>query len=213
VSLTVKICGLTNPGDARAAVEAGADFLGFVFDPASPRCVGNTAGSWIRLVEGAPTVGVFRNQDPDLVRQMREDAGLDLVQLHGHESPELCAELGGRERVIKAIPVSETVDWGLVAAHAQTARLLFDTGSPSGGGSGRTFDWGLLAGAPHGLAFWLAGGLTPENVARAIGMVRPAGVDVASGVEMAVGRKDAGKMGAFVAAVRGMTQGLKGTSV
>jgi phosphoribosylanthranilate isomerase len=210
VSLTVKICGLTNPGDARAAVEAGADFLGFVFDPESPRCVGLTAAEWIRTVDGAPTVGVFRDQDPSLVRRLQEDAGLDLVQLHGHENPELCAELGGPGKVIKAIPVTGTVDWGLVTAYAQVARVLFDAGSRRGGGSGRTFDWRLLAGAPHGLAFWLAGGLTPDNVAGAIGTVRPVGVDVASGVEAAVGRKDAGKMGAFVAAVRGATEGYEG---
>jgi phosphoribosylanthranilate isomerase len=213
VSVTVKICGLTNPGDASAAVEAGADFLGFVFDPASPRCVGLTAGSWIRPIEGAPTVGVFRDQDPDVVRKVRGDAGLRLVQLHGHESPELCVELGGSERVIKAIPVTETIDWGLVAAYAQVARVLFDTGSPRGGGTGRTFDWNLLAAARRDLVFWLAGGLTPENVALAIGTAWPHGVDVASGVELAVGRKDAGKMGAFVAAVRGMAQRPKGASV
>jgi len=212
MSVTVKICGLTNPGDARAAVEAGADYLGFVFHPASPRYVGLTAGSWIRLVEGSPTVGVFRDQDPDLVGQVREEAGLDLVQLHGRETPELCAELGGRGRVIKAIPVNETVDWGLVTAFGQAAHVLFDTASPGGGGTGRAFDWRLLAGAPSGVVFWVAGGLTPDNVALAVRTAQPAGVDVASGVEAAVGRKDAGKMRAFVAAVRGSTgrhEGLK----
>jgi phosphoribosylanthranilate isomerase len=205
VNVTVKICGLTNPDDARAAVDVGADFLGFLFSPASPRYLGGAAAAWIRLLEGAQKVGVFRDQDPALIRRVREDAGLDLVQLHGHETPELCAELGGREEVIKAIPVDERTDWGLVAAYGQVARVLFDTGSPSGGGTGRPFDWRLLAGAPPGLAFWLAGGLTPENVARALSEVRPAGVDVATGVEVAVGRKDLGKMRAFIAAVRGST--------
>jgi phosphoribosylanthranilate isomerase len=203
MSVTVKICGLTNPGDARAAVEAGADYLGFVFHAASPRYVGLTAGGWIGMVEGSRTVGVFRDQDPDLVRRVREEAGLDLVQLHGRETPELCADLGGRARVIKAIPVAETVDWGLVATFGQVARVLFDTGSPTGGGTGRPFDWKLLAGAPSGIGFWLAGGLTPKNVGQALAKVRPAGVDVATGVEAAVGRKDAGKMRAFIAAVRG----------
>jgi len=203
VIVTVKICGLTNPGDARAAVEAGADFLGFVFYPDSRRCVGLTAGAWVRLVDGAPKVGVFRDQGPDLILRVREEAGLDLVQLHGGETPDLCAELGGRGKVIKAIAVGETVDWGLVAAYGQVARVLFDTGSPVGGGSGRLFDWGLLARVPPNLEFWLAGGLTPENVARALVEVRPAGVDVATGVEAAIGRKDAGKIQAFIAAVRG----------
>lgn len=203
MTVTVKICGLTNPDDARAAVDVGADFLGFLFSPASPRYVGSAAAAWIRLVEGAHKVGVFRDQDPGLIRRVREDAGLDLVQLHGQETPELCAELGGWGKVIKAIPVDEGTDWGLVAAYGHVARVLFDTGSPTGGGTGRPFDWGLLAGVPPGLAFWLAGGLTPENVARALAEVRPAGVDVATGVEAAVGRKDLGKMRAFIAAVRG----------
>lgn len=205
MNVTIKVCGLTNADDARAAVDAGADFLGFLFSPVSPRCVGGAAAAWIRLIGGAKKVGVFRDQDPGLIRRVREDAGLDLVQLHGHETPERCAELGGREKVIKAIPADERPDWGLVAAYGQVARVLFDTGSPSGGGTGRPFDWRLLAGAPPGLAFWLAGGLTPENVARALAEVRPAGVDVATGVEAAVGRKDLGKMRAFIAAVRGST--------
>ena len=207
--VTVKICGLTSLDDARAAVAAGADFLGFVFSPVSPRYMGSSAGAWIRLVEGAPKVGVFRDQDPGLIRGVQDDAGLDLIQLHGRETPYLCAELGGRERVIKAVPVDEATDWGLVAAYGQVARVLFDTRSPAGGGTGRPFDWGLLAGAPPALEFWLAGDLTPENVARALVEVMPAGVDVATGVEAAVGRKDAGKMRAFIAAVRGSGEGLK----
>ncbi|OFV80859.1 MAG: hypothetical protein A2Y78_08785 [Acidobacteria bacterium RBG_13_68_16] len=213
MSVTVKICGLTNPDDARAAVEAGADYLGFVFHPASPRYVGLTAGSWIRMVEGSPTVGVFRDQDQDLVRRVREEAGLDFVQLHGRETPELCAELGGRARVIKAIPVTGSMDWGLVAAFGQVSQVLFDTGSPGGGGTGRAFEWKLLAGAPSGLGFWVAGGLTPDNVALAMRTARPAGVDVASGVEAALGHKDAGKMRAFIAAVRGMAQAREGTKI
>ena len=209
--VTVKICGLTNPDDARAAVEAGADYLGFVFHPASPRYVGTAGARWIRLVEGVPTVGVFRDQDPDLVRRVQEEADLGFIQLHGNETPELCAELGGRARVIKAIPVTASVDWGVVAAFGQVARVLFDTDSPSGGGTGRTFDWTLLTGAPSGTGFWLAGGLTPDNVATAVRTARPAGVDVASGVEAALGRKDAGKMRAFIAAARGVAR-ARGTN-
>lgn len=204
--VTVKICGLTEPGDAFVAVEAGADYLGFVFHPASPRYVGLTAGGWIRLVEGAPTVGVFRDQDPDLVRRVREEADLDFVQLHGSETPELCAELGGRARVIKAIPVTGSVDWGLVATFGQVAQVLFDTASPGGGGTGRAFDWNLLAAAPSGMGFWVAGGLRPDNVALAVRTARPTGVDVANGVEATLGHKDAGKIRAFISAVRGLAQ-------
>lgn len=199
--VTVKICGLTGPADARAAVAAGADFVGFVFDPASRRCVGPSP-AWIRGVEGARKVGVFRNLGVEAVARAREEANLDLVQLHGDEPPEACAALGGPARVIKAVAVSGAVDWTGVERYARVARILFDTASASGGGTGRTFDWDVLAGAPADLAFWLAGGLDPENIAEAVERARPAGVDVASGVEAAAGGKDAARMRAFVAAVR-----------
>jgi phosphoribosylanthranilate isomerase len=201
VRVTVKICGLTSAGDARAAVAAGADFIGFVFDPASRRCVGVAPG-WIGEIGGAVKVGVFRDHTVESVARTREEAGLDLVQLHGGEPPDACAALGGRARVIKAVPVSGAVDWAAVERYAGVARILFDTASPTGGGTGRTFAWAALAGAPAGLEFWLAGGLTPENVATAVAQARPAGVDVASGVESPGGGKDEARMRAFVAAVR-----------
>jgi phosphoribosylanthranilate isomerase len=204
VRVTVKICGLTNPADARAAAAEGADFLGFVFFPASGRYVGVSAPSWVRVLEGAPKVGVFRDQNEATVRRVRDDAALDLVQLHGGEPPEMCEALGGRARVIKAISVGGEVDWGRAAEYAGVARVLFDTASEFGGGSGRLFDWSLLAGAPAGLEFWLAGGLTPENVAGAVAQVGPAGVDVASGVEATLGRKDLEKVRRFITAVRGV---------
>ena len=199
--VTVKICGLTCAEDALAAREAGADYLGFVFFPASRRCLGEVDVEWIRKAAGAK-VGVFRDQARALVESVRESAGLDLVQLHGSETPDECEALGGRARVIKAISVRDFVDWGRVQAYATAARLLFDTASPTGGGTGAVFDWSLLAGRPAGLDHWLAGGLRPENVAAAIERVRPAGVDVASGVERSVGRKDPGTIRAFIAAVR-----------
>jgi phosphoribosylanthranilate isomerase len=199
--VTVNICGLTSPEDALAAHAAGADDLGFVFFPASRRCLGEEAASWIAALPGWK-VGVFRDQPLALVERVRAAARLDLVQLHGDEPPEACATLGGRERVIKAISVASTVDWGVVTAYAEVARILFDTASPTGGGTGATFDWGLLDGRPPALSFWLAGGLRPENVGEALARVRPAGVDVASGVEQAVGRKDPARIRAFIAAVR-----------
>jgi phosphoribosylanthranilate isomerase len=206
--VSIKICGLTSADDAHAAVAAGADAIGFVFFPASRRCLDADASAWIRALEGTPKVGVFRNQERAVIERVRDAAGLDLVQLHGDESVELCAALGGRERVIKAIPVAGAVNWRQVERYARVARILFDTASPTGGGTGRIFDWSLLAQRPHGLEFWLAGGLRPENVARAIAAVRPAGVDVASGVEHAVGRKDAARMRLFVSAVRAAGAGL-----
>ena len=200
--LTVKICGLTCAADAADAARAGADLLGFVFFPASRRCLDPAASSWLRDLGGTPRVGVFRDQPRDFVEEVRRRAGLAWVQLHGDETPEDCAALGGRERVIKAVSVSGPVDWARVEGYRPVARLLFDTASPSGGGTGRVFDWRLLDGRPEGLEFLLAGGLDPDNVAAAVASVHPAGVDVASGVEREAGRKDAGKMQAFVRAAR-----------
>jgi phosphoribosylanthranilate isomerase len=151
---------------------------------------------------------VFRDQDPD-PSGVREEADLDFVQLHGSETPSFAPNCG-RPSLIKAIPVTGSVDWGLVATFGQVAQVLFDTPSPGGGGTGRAFDWNLLAGAPSGIGFWVAGGLTPDNVTLAVRTARPTGVDVASGVEAALGHKDAGKIRAFISAVRGMAQGREG---
>lgn len=196
--VTVKICGLTEAGDAMLAAEAGADYLGFVFAPGSPRQLALGACVWIRALPVTGKVGVFRNQGEPLIAEVRERAGLELVQLHGQEPPELCERLGGREKVIKALTVQSRVDWGQVRAYASVARILFDAGA----GTGQPFPWEILRQAPDGLDFWLAGGLRPGNVARAIAACRPKGVDVASGVESAPGRKDPVKLRAFVAAVR-----------
>jgi phosphoribosylanthranilate isomerase len=201
--VTVKICGLTSREDALAAHEAGADYLGFVFFPASRRCLGASSCGWIRELPGRK-VGVFRDQPRAWIEEIAAAAGLDLVQLHGDETPAECAALGGRGRVVKAVAVAGPVDWGGIGELAGAARILFDTASPTGGGTGRAFDWGFLAGRPDGVEFVLAGGLTPDNVAAAIARVRPAGVDVASGVESSVGRKDPEKVRAFIAAVRGL---------
>lgn len=207
--LAVKICGLTSASDAAEVAAAGADYLGFVFFPASKRCLAEADCEWIRAVRGR-TVGVFRDQDPGLVAAVRDRAGLALVQLHGGEPPELCGALGGRDRVVKAISVAGPVDWGRVAAYAAVARVLFDTASPIGGGTGAVFDWALLDGRPPGFEFWLAGGLRPENVADAVRRLRPTGVDVASGVERQVGRKDPARIRGFIAAARAAEQELSG---
>lgn len=207
----VKICGLTTADDALAAAAAGADLLGFVFFPHSRRCLPAAAAPWIAALplEGVGRVGVFRDQEAGLIEELAAAAGLELVQLHGNEGPEVCARLGGRGRVIKAVSVEGPVDWGRVRAFGEVAQILFDTASPTGGGTGRTFDWSLLAGRPPGLSFWLAGGLHPANVGAAIALARPDGVDVASGVELAGGRKDPARMRAFVGAARAAWAGLE----
>lgn len=200
--VTVKVCGLTSAADARLAAAAGADYLGFVFSPHSRRCVPIEACEWIRQVHGASRVGVFLNQSESFVRRIRDEARLDAVQLHGDEPPELCERLGGAGSVIKAIAVEERVDWILVSAYSDVARVLFDTATPAGGGSGVRFDWRHLRDPRAPASFWLAGGLDPTNVVRAIATCRPCGVDVASGVESAPGRKDPDKIRAFIAAAR-----------
>lgn len=196
--VTVKICGLTNAGDAMLAAEAGADFLGFVFAPGSPRTLLPADCRWIRALPFPAKVGVFRDQEEALIVKVREEAGLQLVQLHGSEPPELCERLGGARAVIKSVLVRDSVDWGLVSAYASVARVLFDTGA----GSGRPLCWDLLRNAPGTLRFWLAGGLNPGNVAKAIEIAGPAGVDVSSGVESEPGRKDPVKLKAFISAVK-----------
>ncbi|MFN3413252.1 MAG: phosphoribosylanthranilate isomerase [Thermoanaerobaculum sp.] len=196
--LTVKICGLTDAGDALMAAEAGADYLGFVFAPSSPRTLSVADCLWVEAVPFPAKVGVFRDQPRDFIEQVREKAGLSWVQLHGQEPPELCEALGGRQAVIKVITVETSVDWELVKTYAQVSRILFD----AGGGSGRSFPWELLASPPLALRFWIAGGLSPDNVAQAIAVCAPAGVDVSSGVESCPGRKDPVKVRAFIRAVR-----------
>jgi len=198
----VKICGLTNAQDARAAIAAGADMIGFVFAEGSRRRVEADACGWISGLRGALRVGVFRDAEAAWIDSVAASAGLDLVQLHGREAPDLCVTLGGRARVIKAISVGSTIEWDRVALYDNVARILFDTASAAGGGSGATFDWGLLKGRALAQDCLLAGGLTAENVAGAIAMAQPGGVDVASGVEVSPGRKDHDTLWRFVAAAR-----------
>jgi phosphoribosylanthranilate isomerase len=198
----VKICGLTNREDAVVASEAGADLLGFVFAAGSRRRVGTQDCGWIRALAGPRKVGVFRDQGREEIAAIRDAAGLDLVQLHGSETPDLCRELGGRSRVIKALAVGSSVAWDVVAAYEGQACILFDTATVDGGGCGTVFDWSLLTRRSTVEECLLAGGLTPENVAQAIAAARPGGVDVASGVETVPGRKDPEKLRRFIAAAR-----------
>ena len=200
MGMKVKICGLTNLSDALAAAEAGADALGFVFAE-SPRRVEPDAVREIirRLPPFVVTVGVFANQPPEAVRKLRDYCGLDTVQLHGDETEEDVAAIGGRG--IKAIRVG---DGRIVLATAfPNATLLLDTYVPgTAGGTGISFDWSLAAGPARQRPIILAGGLTSENVTRAIEIVRPYAVDVSSGVEIEPGRKDHGKIAAFIRQAR-----------
>jgi phosphoribosylanthranilate isomerase len=209
----VKICGTTNLADARVAVEAGADLLGFILYPKSPRYVPPAAvREMVAALRGQGRtllVGVFVNDSPAFVQTVLADTGLDLAQLHGDEEPAACAPLAGR--IFKALRPTGLDDalaaadlWAPLAG-ASGPQVLLDAYDPRAyGGTGQKADWAAAAQVaerfPRTL---LAGGLTPKNVRDAVAAVRPWGVDVASGVEAAPGRKDHAKVRAFVRAVRG----------
>jgi phosphoribosylanthranilate isomerase len=190
----VKICGIKNLADARAAVEAGADALGLVFAH-SPRRIEVEAARAIvaALAREMVFVGVFRDAPLDEVNRIAEQVGLDCLQLHGHESPEYCA--AANRCAIKRFAIGD----GDLSAEIQRYRAFASLLDP-GAGDGQTFDWKQAAGLRHRII--VAGGLTPKNVAEPIRLLRPFGVDVASGVEIEPGRKDHRKMKAFIQAVR-----------
>jgi indole-3-glycerol phosphate synthase/phosphoribosylanthranilate isomerase len=205
--VAVKICGITNAEDAQVAVSAGADAIGFVFWPPSPRAVDPATARSIAatLPPFVLRVGVFVDATPDEMRRVADEVGLDMVQMHGRETPDAVAQ--APRRAVKAIRVGP----GFQAQDAlrydgAAAALLLDTRVDGArpGGTGRTFDWSLVRPVREGTSFLvLAGGLTPDNVGEAIATVRPDAVDVSSGVESAPGKKDPAKVRAFVDAVRG----------
>jgi phosphoribosylanthranilate isomerase len=198
----VKICGITRIEDARAAVDAGADALGFVFWPQSPRCVSvETAAAIVRTLPPQVTpVGVFVNQDFEEVARIGWTAGLKAVQLHGDETVEACASLA--YTCIKAVAVSAETDPAGVAAWPAFVLPLLDVHDPlRRGGTGRTVDWDVAARIARLRPVMLAGGLRPENVEAAIAEVDPYGVDVSSGVEERPGIKDPQRIRALVEAV------------
>ena len=194
----MKICGTTSVEDALLAVAMDADAVGFIFAP-SPRQVtpGHVADIVKRLPREVVTVGVFRDEAPARVVEVVNSIGLRAAQLHGHETPEQARFV--RDRVpllIQAFPAGDPAV--LRAREYRADAVLLDAATP---GSGEVFDWSL-AEVPDGIRLILAGGLTPDNVAKAIAQVHPWGVDVATGVEASPGIKDAVKVRAFVAAVR-----------
>lgn len=199
----IKICGIKTVTDALAAMEAGADLIGFNFYPKSPRYIDvgkcRDIMSVMRRYGHIMYVGVFVNASVEEIRATMEACGLSLAQLHGDESVEMLKRLNGKAfKAFRGIPAS--VD---EFARNEPPAFLVDA-SVKGvyGGSGVTGDWNGAAELARKYPLLLAGGLTPENIAEAIGRVKPWGVDVASGVESAPGEKDANRMKAFVRAVR-----------
>jgi phosphoribosylanthranilate isomerase len=202
VKTRVKICGITRPGDGVDAAKAGADAIGLVFYPKSPRYLSTERAVEIRdaLPPFVQTVALFVNADAAQVAQVLGRVKPGMLQFHGDETPEFCGQFG--IPFVKACRIRPGVDaLQYLQPFSRAAAWLVDSFVPEYGGVGESFDWSLV---PRGLArpLILSGGLDQKNVARAIGAVRPWGVDVSSGVESAKGIKDAGKMAAFVAEVR-----------
>ena len=196
----VKICGITNVGDALLACELGADAIGLNFYDKSPRCISPFAASKIiqKLPPFVAPVGVFVNWQAAPVTTLAKALGLSAAQLHGDEPPKLVSEIAKKVSVIKALHVGKgSALPSFVKYRGATAFLLDAPHSGQYGGTGHTTDWSLAQTAAKSHRILLAGGLTPENVAEAILAVRPYAVDVTSGVESKPGKKDPGKLRAF----------------
>ena len=197
----VKICGITRPGDALAAAQAGADAIGLVFYPPSPRYLGTERAVEIRdaLPPFVQTVALFVNPDAAQVAQVLGRVRPSMLQFHGEETPEFCAQFG--MPFVKTVRVKPGVDaLEYLRPFSRAAAWLFDSHVPEYGGAGESFDWALVPATERSVI--LSGGLSQANVAEAIRRVRPWGVDVSSGVESAKGIKDAAKIAAFIAEVR-----------
>jgi phosphoribosylanthranilate isomerase len=203
MSTRVKICGITNPADAQVAVEAGADALGFIFYDRSPRFI--PVKNAVEISRALPPytlrVGVFVNPSEELVQRAIDECGLNLLQFHGDEPLEFCTQFGLMS--MKAFRIRDAGSLRELSKYQTDAWLLDAYSSDTLGGTGEKFNWDLAVEAQKfGKPIFLAGGLTPENVADAVRQVRPFGVDVASGVESAPGKKDAAKVRAFINAAK-----------
>jgi phosphoribosylanthranilate isomerase len=204
MSPIVKICGITNADDALAATEAGADALGLMFYEPSPRYVSLKAASEIahRLPPFVIKVGVFVDAPEEVVLRAIGECGLNILQFHGAETPEYCQLFP--VMTLKAFRIRDAESLKPLADYRTDAWLLDAFVPDKPGGTGASFNWALAVEAQKlGRPIFLAGGLTPENVAEAVRKVQPYGVDVSSGVEASPGRKDRRKVGAFIRAAKG----------
>ena len=209
--LLVKICGLSTPETLSAALGAGADMVGFVFFPPSPRHLGFAAARELGAqAEGRATkVALTVDADDATFGSIVEALKPDILQLHGHETPERLREIKRKFglETMKAIPVERIADLAVLPDYARACdRILFDARAPRGatrpGGLGAVFDWQLLKNLDLELPFMVSGGLTADNVAEAVRVTRAGGVDVSSGVECAPGIKDIEMIRAFIRAAR-----------
>ncbi len=198
----IKICGLTRPEDVRAAVSAGADAVGFVFYPPSPRNISPERAAQLAglLPPFVTAVGLFVNADPAFVANVLSVAPLQLLQFHGDESEAQCSRYGlPWIRAARMRPGIDLLEFSL--SHPGARGILLDAFVDGYGGGGQTFDWSMIP-AGFDRPIILSGGLDPDNVGEAVRRVRPWAVDVSSGVEVAKGIKDAEKIAAFIAGVR-----------
>ena len=203
--IQVKICGITNAADALAAIDAGANLLGFNFYEKSPRHITEAEAAKIRprLPKKVEAVGIFVNALLAHVTKLYKSLKLDAAQLHGDEPPETIAELARKHTVWKAFRVEPDFRLETLDEYPGASAFLFDAANTGQyGGTGRTTDWDVARRAALGHRIILAGGLNLENVAAAVRIVRPYAVDVASGVESKPGKKDHGLMREFIHEVR-----------
>ena len=201
----VKICGITNLEDALAAVASGADALGFNFYQPSPRYIApqNARAIVDRLPDAVLTVGVFVNEELESVRSIAAQAGLRALQQHGDESPEYCRQLAADNYVIKTFTVAGSFDPQLAQMYEVQAIMLDTRDNNLRGGTGRVFDWSVAQQLRPLLPnLFLAGGLSPENVAEAVTTVRPYAVDACSSLELKPGIKSHERVSVFIDAVR-----------
>lgn len=201
--IKIKICGITNAEDGLLAAEYGADTLGFIFYPQSRRYV--TPERAAAIIKELPPltfkIGVFVDAEPEEILKTVNGCRLDGVQLHGHETPEFCSRF--RRRVIKGLRPQREEEVKNIADYRVDAFLLDSYHPDVMGGTGSTFDWELAVAAKmFGIPVILSGGLNPENVAEAVRLVKPYGIDVASGVETFQGKKDPEKLKEFIEQAR-----------
>jgi phosphoribosylanthranilate isomerase len=216
--LTVKICGLRTPEPLEVALESGADLVGFVFFPPSPRNVGFQQAEALgaRVKGRAGKVALSVDASDEMLARIVEALKPDMLQLHGRETPDRIVQVRTRFGlpVIKALPIAQRSDLSPIREYANVAdRLLFDARAPQTatrpGGLGKTFDWTLLKGVDPKIDFMLSGGLDAGNVAQALAVTQAPGVDVSSGVERRPGEKDLHKIRDFIRAARKAERGLK----
>ena len=210
MSTKTKICGLSTPESITAAIENGASHIGLVFYPKSPRHVTIETASYLAnfVPDSVITVGLFVNPDDSLLSQALDNVKLNMIQLHGDESPTRVEEISETFKlpIMKALPIASKEDLEICTQYAEHVNFFLFDAKPNTsiselpGGNGLTFDWTILEGFDSPKPYFLAGGLTPDNIGTAIDRLHPYGVDVSSGVESASGNKDSSKIASFLKA-------------